>query len=98
MNMQSIMAQAQRMQKEITEKKAEIDKMNFVGKSELVNVTVNGKKEVVKVELKIDSIDNEDKEMLEDMILLATNKAIEAVNKEVDAKLGKYSSALNGLM
>ena len=86
MNMQSIMAQAQKMQRDITNKKEEINKMLFVGESELVNVTVNGKKEVTKVEIKAD-IDSSDKEMLEDMVLLATNKAI-----------GQYSSALNGLL
>ncbi len=97
MNMQSIMAQAQKMQREITSKKEAINKMLFVGESELVNVTVNGKKEVTKVEIK-NEIDASDKEMLEDMILLATNKAISLVDKEVEKQLGQYSSALNGLM
>ncbi|MBO4245680.1 MAG: YbaB/EbfC family nucleoid-associated protein [Bacilli bacterium] len=97
MNMQSIMAQAQKMQRDITNKKEEINKMTFVGESELVNVTMNGKKEVLKVEIK-GEIDNSDKEMLEDMILLATNKAISLIDKEVEKQLGQYSSALNGLM
>lgn len=97
MNMQSIMAQAQKMQRDITNKKEEINKMLFVGESELVNVTVNGKKEVTKVEIKAD-IDSSDKEMLEDMVLLATNKAIALVDKETEKQLGQYSSALNGLL
>ena len=97
MNMQSIMAQAQKMQRDITNKKEEINKMLFVGESELVNVTVNGKKEVTKVEIKND-IDASDKEMLEDMILLATNKATSLVDKETEKQLGQYSSALNGLL
>ena len=97
MNMQSIMAQAQKMQRDITSKKEAINKMTFVGESELVNVTMNGKKEVLKVEIK-GEIDSSDKEMLEDMILLATNKAISLIDKEVEKQLGQYSSALNGLM
>ena len=97
MNMQSIMAQAQKMQRDITAKKEAINKMLFVGESELVNITMNGKKEITKVEIK-GEIDPSDKEMLEDMILLATNKAINLVDKEVEKQLGQYSSALNGLM
>jgi len=97
MNMQSIMAQAQKMQRNITAKKEAINKMLFVGESELVNITMNGKKEITKVEIK-GEIDASDKEMLEDMILLATNKAINLVDKEVEKQLGQYSSALNGLM
>ena len=85
------------MQRDITNKKEEINKMTFVGESELVNVSMNGKKEVFKVEIK-GEIDNSDKEMLEDMILLATNKAISLIDKEVEKQLGQYSSALNGLM
>ena len=44
MNMQNLMAQAQKMQRDITKKKEEIDKMEFEGSSELVNIKVNGKK------------------------------------------------------
>ena len=44
MNMQNLMAQAQRMQRDIMKKKEEVEKKTFVGSSELVTVTVNGKK------------------------------------------------------
>lgn len=97
MNMQALMQQAQKMQRDITEKKEEINKMEFEGTSELVTVTVNGKKEIVKVIIS-DEISSDDKEVLEDMILIATNKAMEKVDKEIEAKLGKYSSALNGMI
>ena len=43
MNMQNLMAQAQRMQRDIMKKKEEVEKKIFVGSSELVTVTVNGK-------------------------------------------------------
>lgn len=97
MNMQALMQQAQKMQRDITSKKEEINKMEFEGTSELVSVTVNGKKELVKVVIN-DEISSDDKEVLEDMILIATNKAMEKVDKEIEAKLGKYSSALNGMI
>ena len=46
MNMQQIMQQAQRMQRDITKKKEEIDKMEFLGKSEWVEIVFNGKREI----------------------------------------------------
>ena len=48
MNMQSIMAQAQKMQRDIQKKKDEINAQLFPGKYEFVEVTLNGKKEMVK--------------------------------------------------
>ena len=51
MNMQNLMAQAQRMQKEIMNKKEEINKQEFVGNSQGVEVTVNGKKEVLSIKI-----------------------------------------------
>ena len=48
MNIQAMMKQAQKLQKEMTETKSKIDEMEFTGKSSIVTVTVNGKKEVTK--------------------------------------------------
>ena len=49
MNMQNLMAQAQRMQRDLQKKKDEIDNMNFEAKNELVHVTMNGKKELIAI-------------------------------------------------
>ena len=49
MNMQQIMQQAQRMQKDIMNKKEEVDRQEFIGESSLVTVKVNGKKEVLSI-------------------------------------------------
>ena len=99
MNMQSLMQQAQRMQKEIMNKKAEVEKKIFPGKSELVDVEVNGKKEVVSVNIKNkDNITTEDLEILEDMISIAINDANSKVDKELDEAMGPYGNSLNGLL
>ena len=98
MNMQQIMQQAQRMQRDITKKKEEIDKMEFLGKSEWVEIVFNGKREIKSFKILKDVIDEDDKEMLEDMILVAVNNAIENMEKDKKEKLGKYSNMLNGLM
>ena len=99
MNMQSLMAQAQKMQRDITKKKEEIDKMNFEGKSELVDIVINGKKEIVSISIKKDaSLDSDDLEVLEDMIKIAMNDALKKVDATVDKELGSYGGgALGGL-
>ena len=98
MNMQQIMAQAQKMQRDITKKKEEINNSSFEGVSEWVTVKINGKKEVEKVTITFTGpIEDDDKEMLEDMIKIALNKAKEAVDKELESKLGNYGANLGGL-
>lgn len=98
MNMQSLMAQAQKMQKEITSKKEELNKEIFNGNSELVDVTVNGKKEVLTINIKDkEKLSADDMEVLEDMILIAINDAFSKVDKATEAAMGNYGSALNGL-
>ncbi len=100
MNMQALMKQAQAMQKDITNIKNEIDSTIFEGKSSLVSVKVRGTKEIVEIKLSEDAKDliNEDKSMLEDMIILALNDAFAKVDKTLEEKMGKYSSMMPGLM
>lgn len=98
MNMQSIMAQAQRMQRDLQKKKDEIGAQLFPGKYEFVEVTLNGKKEMIKCKINKDSLEKEDIEMLEDFIIMATKDAINKVEKEYENKLGQYAGMLDGLM
>ena len=98
MNMQSIMAQAQRMQRDLQKKKEEINAQLFPGKYEFVEVTLNGKKELVKISIQKDSLDKEDIDMLEDSIVLAQKNALAKVDKEFQAKMGQYAGMLDGLM
>lgn len=96
MNMQQIMQQAQRMQRDITKKKEEIDKMEFLGKSEWVEIVFNGKREIKSFKILKDEIDVDDKEMLEDMIMIAIKDAFTKIDKETENKLGSYAS-MSGL-
>lgn len=98
MNMQNLMAQAQKMQREITKKKEEIDNSTFEGTSEWVKVEINGKKELQKIKITYEgTIEEDDKEALEDMLKIAFNKAIAAVDKAVEDKMGAYGAGLGGL-
>ena len=98
MNMQALMKQAQKLQQDMMKAKEEIDNTEFVGESSFVKVVVKGNKQVVSVKINSsDTIDKEDLEMLEDMILVATNDAMKKVDEETEKKMGKYSSALPGM-
>ena len=97
MNIQAMMKQAQKLQSDMMTEKAKIDAMEFEGKSSLVTVKMNGKKEVIKVDIQVDQIDSDEKEMLEDMVMLAVNDAIKKIDKETEQKMGKYTQGLPGL-
>lgn len=98
MNMQSIMAQAQKMQKEIMAKKEEINKKEFTEKNELVEIVVFGNKKIKKISIsKMVKLNVEDLESLEDMIQIAYNNTLDKIEKETEKALGNYGS-LNGLI
>lgn len=97
MNMQNLMAQAQKMQKEIMKKQEEIYNTNFVGESEWIKVTITGKKTIVRVDIVYTGDLNADKDMLADMMMIALNDAFKKVEKEIENKLGAYSKQLGGL-
>ena len=73
MNMQAIMQQAQKMQRDITKKKEELNKKEFTGSSELVEVVFTGDKKLVSTTIKGD-IDNDDKEIIEDKLIKKQKK------------------------
>ena len=97
MNIQAMMRQAQKLQKELTETKSKIDSMEFIGKSSAVSVTVNGKKEVKKIKIDGTHFDEDDIEMLEDMVMIAVNDAMKQVDREIEDKMGKYTQGMPGL-
>lgn len=97
MNMQNLMAQAQRMQRDIMKKKEEVEKQSFTGKSELVEITMNGNKVVTEVIIKNEDLTKDDIEVLQDMIMIATNNAIKNVDQAMEKAMGQYGSVLNGL-
>ena len=98
MNMKSIMQQAQRMQRDLQKKKDEISGQLFPGKYEFVEVTLNGKKEMVSCKINKEELAKEDIEMLEDFIIMAVKDSIQKIEKEYEAKLGQYAGMLDGLM
>ncbi len=97
MNMQSIMAQARKLQGDIERTTKEIEKTVFTYENENILVEALGTYAITKIEIKNKSI-LEDKELLEDIIHVAINDVINQVKKEKDKKLGKYTNGLGGIL
>ena len=101
MNMQKLMQEAQKMQAQLQKDQKELENTVYEGNSSLVSVKINGKYNVT--EVKIDFSDGEtigldDKEMLEDMFLVAMNDALKKIENDKNKKMGKYGQGLAGLM
>ena len=92
MNMQAMLKQAQGLQKDMLKVKEEIDSTEFVGENSFVKVTLKGNREAVKVEIDSESLDKEDIEALEDMIVLAINDANKKIDKMTESKMGKFGN------
>ena len=86
MNINMLMQQAKKMQNDMEKAKEEVSKKTFTAKQPLVEVEVNGDTEITKINISKD-IEKEDIEVLEDMILIATNEAISAAKKEMEEYL-----------
>ena len=99
MNIQNLMRQAQKMQKDLEKTQKELSDSKYEGTSSLVNIILDGNKNIVSVKINNDdefSVD--DIEMLEDMIMVAFNDAAKKVDEDKEKKLGKYGQGLAGLM
>ena len=98
-NMNNLMKQAQKMQKQMEETTKELEEKEYTASSGggAVEVTVSGKKEVVKVKLQEEVVDPEDIEMLEDLIVAATNEALRKMEEESAAQMAKITGGLGGL-
>ena len=99
-NMNNLMKQAQKMQRQMEESQKELETKEMTGQAGggVVKVTVSGKKEVTKVEIDPEVVDPEDTEMLEDLIMAATNEALRQIEDLSQQTMGKITGGLGGLM
>lgn len=96
MNIQSMMKQVQKIQKEMQEEKIKIDSKVFESESSLVKVTMKGTKELLNVKINAEEIETDEIEMLEDMIVVAINDVIRKIDEETEQNLGKYTKGMPG--
>ena len=99
-NMTNIMKQAQRMQRQMEEKTKELEEKEYTATvgGGVVTVTVSGKKEVVSVKINPEAVDPDDVEMLEDLIVAATNEAFRKMEEESNAMMAELTGGLSGLV
>ena len=97
-NMNNLMKQAQKMQKQMEESQKALQEKEYTASAGggAVEITVSGKKEIVKVKLAEEAVDPDDVEMLEDMIMAAANEAIRKMEEDTAAVMSKLTGGLGG--
>ena len=95
-NMNNLMKQAQKMQMEEATKELEEKEVTASAGGGAVEVTVSGKKEVVKIKLAEEVVDPDDIEMLEDLIMAATNEALRQMEELSQQSMSKITGGLGG--
>ena len=95
----ALMRQAQKMQEDMKAKQAELEAAEYTGSAsgEMVTVKMNGKHEVLSIKIKPEAVDPDDIEMLEDLIVAATNEALRQVEQETNAAVSKMTGGFGGL-
>ena len=95
-NMNNLMKQAQKMQRQMEESAKELETAEFTATAGggAVEVTVSGKKEVVKVKLAKEVVDPDDIEMLEDLIVAATNEALRKMEEISQQSMSKITGGM----
>ena len=99
MNMNALMKQAQKMQKQMEENQKALEEKEFTATAGggAVEVTVSGKREIVKVKLSEEAVDPDDVEMLEDLIVAATNEALRQAEEAAASAMSALTGGLGGL-
>ncbi len=98
-NMNNLMKQAQRMQRQMEESQKELEEKEFTAKAGggAVEVTVTGKKEVTKIAIDKDAVDPDEVDMLQDMIMAAVNEALRMAEEANAEIMNKMTGGLGGL-
>ena len=97
MNQAAMMKQAQRMQQELLRMQEEQENKTYTAKSGggMVTATVNGKHELVNLEIKPDAVDPDDVEMLQDMIIAAVNEAMRTADADAAQNMSRLTGGMN---
>ena len=98
-NMANLMKQAQKMQRQMEEQAKEMETKEFSATAGggAVEVTVSGKREITKVKLSEEVVDPDDIEMLEDLIMAATNEALRQIEEISAQSMSKITGGLGGM-
>ncbi|PYZ95380.1 YbaB/EbfC family nucleoid-associated protein [Alteribacter lacisalsi] len=96
-NMGNMMKQMQKMQKEMAKAQEQLkeETVEATAGGGMVTVIVTGEKRVVDIQIKEEVVDPEDVEMLQDLVLAATNEALAQVDELVNERMGKFTKGMN---
>ena len=97
MNQAAMMKQAQKLQQQMMQMQEEQQKKTHTATSGggMVSATVNGKHELVNLEIKPEAVDPDDVEMLQDMVIAAVNEAMRAADAEAANNMSRLTGGLN---
>ena len=96
-NMQAMLRQAQKMQEDMAAKQEELDARVYdvSAGGGVVSVKINGKKEILAIDLKPEIVDPDDIETLSDILIAAINEAIKRVEDTNNEEMGKITGPMN---
>ena len=97
MNQAAMMKQAQKMQQELLRMQEEQENKTYTAKAGggMVSATVNGKHEVVALEINPEAVDPDDVEMLQDMVMAAVNEAMRTADAEAAQNMSRLTGGMN---
>ena len=97
MNQAAMMKQAQKMQQDMIRMQEEMENKNYTASAGggMVAATVNGKHQVVAIEIKPEAVDPDDVEMLQDMIIAAVNEAMRTADADAQQNMARITGGFN---
>ena len=98
-SMNEMLRQAQKMQEDMAQKQAELEERvyDISAGGGVVNIKINGKKEITELKISPEIVDPDDVETLEDILIAAVNEAVNKVETTSNAEMQKITGALGGL-
>lgn len=98
-NMQGMMKQMQKLQKQMKEDQANLNATEFTGKAadDAVVVKFTGDRKMTDIAIKPEAVDPDDVDMLQDLVIMAVNDAIKQIDETQEKTMGKYTRGIPGL-
>ena len=96
-NMQNMIRQAQKMQEQITNVQEEIENETFTATTGggVVEITMNGRKQVQSLTIKPEVVDKDDVETLQDLIISAVNECVKQIEETSESKMGSVTGGVS---
>jgi len=94
MNINQMMKQAQQMQAKVAKAQAELESTEFEHENQGIKIEMTGRKEVLNIEIDPDLMEEDNKEILEDLLVVALNDLINKIDEETDAIMSQATGNL----